>query len=47
MIPRLKLSNNHVVYKETKEDLLRQKIEELLKKNEEIKKELEELKNII
>ena len=42
-----KLIINNTIEALTKEDLLRQKIEELLKKNEEIKKELEELKNII
>jgi len=31
----------------TKEDMLRAKVEELLKKNEEMRKELEELKNMI
>ena len=40
--------NKHTKAKEhTKEDILQEKVDELLKKNEEIKQELEELKNMI
>ena len=47
MIPKL-VFNKHTKAKEpSKEDLLREKVDELLKKNEEIKQELEELKNMI
>ena len=47
MIPKL-VFNKHTKAKEhTKEDILQEKIDELLKKNEEIKQELEELKNMI
>lgn len=47
MIPKL-VFNKHTKAKEhTKEDILQEKVDELLKKNEEMKKELEELKNMI
>ena len=47
MIPKL-VFNKHTKAKEhTKEDILQEKVDELLKKNEEIKQELEELKNMI
>lgn len=47
MIPKL-VFNKHTKAKEyTKEEILQEKVDELLKKNEEMKKELEELKNMI
>ena len=47
MIPKL-VFNKHTKAKEpSKENLLREKVDELLEKNEEMKKKLEELKNMI
>ena len=47
MIPKL-VFNKHTKAKEhTKEEILQEKVDELLKKNEEMKQELEELKNKI
>ena len=45
MSPKLIL--NKTIESPTKEDLLREKVKELLRKNEEMKQELEELKNMI
>lgn len=42
-----KLIINNTIEAPTKEDLLRQKIEELLKKNEEMREELEKLRKMI
>lgn len=47
MIPKLIININSKAKEPSKEDLLRSKIDELLRKNEEMKKELEELKNMI
>ena len=47
MIPKLVINKHTKEKKNSKEDLLREKIDELLKKNEEMNKELEELKNMI
>jgi len=48
MIPKLKLSQNRQNHaEESKEDLLLEKIDELLKMNEKMKKELEELRSMI
>ena len=47
MIPKLVITKDTKEKEYSKEGLLREKVEELLKKNEEIKKELEELKNMI
>jgi len=46
MSPKLVLDRS-IIQSPTKEDLLRTKVEELLRKNEEMKQELEELKNMI
>ena len=47
MIPKL-VFNKHTKAKEhTKEEILQEKVDELLKRNEEMKQELEELKNMI
>ena len=46
MIPKL-IINHNISSELSKEDILREKVEELIKKNEELKKELEELKNMI
>lgn len=46
MSPKL-IINHNISSELSKEDLLREKVDELLKKNEEIKQELEELKNMI
>lgn len=46
MDPKL-IINHNISSKPSKEDLLRKKVDELLKKNEKMKKELEELKNMI
>lgn len=46
MSPKLVLDRS-IIQSPTKEDLLRAKVEELLRKNEEMKRELEELKNMI
>ena len=47
MIPKLIININSKAKEPSKEDLLREKVDELLKKNEEMKQELEELKNKI
>ena len=46
MIPKLVIRNDSTL-KKSKEDLLREKVEELQKKNEKMREELEELKNMI
>ena len=47
MIPKL-VFNIHTKEKEpSKEDILQEKVDELLKENEKMKQELEELKNMI
>lgn len=46
MSPKLIISHN-ISSELSKEDLLRAKVDELLKENEKMKKELEELKNMI
>ena len=46
MSPKL-IINHNISSELSKEDLLRKKVDELLKKNEKMKKELEELKNMI
>lgn len=46
MSPKL-IINHNISSELSKEDLLRAKVDELLKKNEKMKKELEELKNMI
>lgn len=46
MSPKL-IINHNISSELSKEDLLRKKVDELLKKNEEMKKELEVLKNMI
>jgi len=46
MSPKL-IINHNISSELSKEDLLREKVDELLKKNEKMKKELEELKNMI
>ena len=46
MSPKL-IINHNISSELSKEDLLRKKVDELLKKNEEMKKELVELKNMI
>lgn len=43
MIPKLVLN----IHSKPKEEILQEKVDELLKKNEEMKQELEELKNMI
>lgn len=43
----LKIDKNTKLARRSKEDLLRSRIDELLRKNEEMKQELEELKNMI
>lgn len=47
MIPKLVLNIHSKPKEHTKEEILQEKVDELLKKNEEMKKELEELKNMI
>ena len=47
MDPKLRIDKNTKLARHSKEDLLRSKIDELLRKNEEMKQELEELKNMI
>lgn len=47
MIPKLIINKHSKLKENTKEDILQEKVDELLKKNEEMKKELEELKNMI
>lgn len=47
MIPKLIINIHSKAKEPSKEDLLRAKVDELLKRNEEMKKELEELKNMI
>ena len=47
MIPKLVLNIHSKLKEHTKEEILQEKVDELLKKNEEMKKELEELKNMI
>ncbi len=48
MIPKLVINKNSKLAEQpSKEEILQEKVDELLKKNEEIKQELEELKNMI
>lgn len=47
MIPKLIINKHIKPTEQTKEEILQEKVDELLKKNEEIKQELEELKNMI
>ena len=47
MIPKLVITKDTKEKEHSQEDLLREKIEELLKKNEKMREELEELKNMI
>ena len=47
MIPKLVINKHTKAKEHTKEDILQEKVDELLKENEEIKQELEELKNMI
>ena len=47
MIPKLVLNIHSKPKEHTKEKILQEKVDELLKENEEIKQELEELKNMI
>ena len=48
MIPKLVINKNSKLAEQpSKEEILQEKVDELLKKNEEMKKELEELKNMI
>lgn len=48
MIPKLVINKNSKLAKEpSQEEILQEKVDELLKKNEVMKKELEELKNMI
>jgi hypothetical protein len=47
MIPKLVFNIHSKPKEHTKEEILQEKVDELLKKNEEIKQELEELKNMI
>ena len=49
MIPKLVITKDtkEKTHYNSKEDLLREKVDELLKENEKMKKELEELKNMI
>ena len=47
MIPKLVINKHTKAKEHTKEEILQEKVDELLEKNEEMKKELEELKNKI
>ena len=47
MIPKLIINKHSKPKEHTKEEILHEKVDELLKKNEVMKKELEELKNMI
>ena len=47
MIPKLVLNIHSKPKEHTKEEILQEKVDELLKRNEKMKKELEELKNMI
>ena len=47
MIPKLVFSKHTKAKEYTKEEILQEKVDELLKENEKMKQELEELKNMI